>query len=99
MLLRLFHICYLSQITFVEVCSNNRVADIITSAIQKDPEWQQNILLSEDIAVWKMPSLRDAQERMTFDPHQEMDISMQDEVIMHVGICLRFSHPKFSIDI
>ncbi|XP_072051358.1 nonsense-mediated mRNA decay factor SMG5-like [Amphiura filiformis] len=75
-----------------EVCSNNRVEDIITSAIQKDPDWKQTLLLSEDIAVWKMPSLRDAHEKMTFDPNQEMDVSQQDETLLRI-VCLRqFGH-------
>ena len=67
-------------VTCLDVCSNNRVEDIIASAMRRDLPWQQTIPLSEDIAVWKMPSLREAQEGMTFDPHQEIDLSHQDEV-------------------
>lgn len=86
---------FLSQETDLlkeDICSNNRVEDIIASAMRRDMPWQQTIPLSEDIAVWKMPSLREAQEGMTFDPHQEIDLSHQDETLLRI-VCLRqFGH-------
>ena len=83
--------------TFAEVCSNNRVEDVITSAVQRDANWNQTLLLSEDIAVWKMPSLRDAHEQMTFDPHQEIDLSQQDEVKLNGFVIHRNIRREFRL--
>ncbi|XP_033109666.1 protein SMG5-like [Anneissia japonica] len=66
--------------------------EAIINEANQNVQWHQELPITEDIMVWKIPPLRDVQKWMKFDLCHQLCLSNHEEVLIRV-VCLRqFGH-------